>query len=47
MPGELLGKIYIPETVASFGGVFRNPLYICGSASLYAVYTSATAAMKP
>jgi gluconolactonase len=47
--GELLGKIHIPETVANlcFGGTFRNRLYICGSTSLYAVYTSATGAMKP
>jgi gluconolactonase len=30
-----------------FGGTFRNRLYICGSTSLYAVYTSATGAMKP
>jgi gluconolactonase len=43
--GELLGKIHIPETVANltFGSRFRNRLYICGSTSLYAVYTSATA----
>jgi gluconolactonase len=47
--GELLGKIHIPETVANltFGGRFRNRLYICGSTSLYGVYTSATGAMKP
>jgi sugar lactone lactonase YvrE len=47
--GELLGKVHIPETVANlcFGGMFRNRLYICGSTSLYAVYTSATGAMKP
>ena len=47
--GELLGKIHIPETVANlcFGGQQRNRLYICGSTSLYAVYTSARGAMKP
>jgi gluconolactonase len=47
--GELLGKIHIPETVANlcFGGTFRNRLYICGSTSLYAVYTSAQGALKP
>jgi gluconolactonase len=47
--GDLLGKIHIPETVANlcFGGTFRNRLYICGSTSLYAVYTSATGALKP
>jgi gluconolactonase len=47
--GHLLGKIHIPETVANlcFGGQQRNRLYICGSTSLYAVYTSAQGAMKP
>ncbi len=46
---ELLGKIHIPETVANlcFGGQQRNRLYICGSTSLYAVYTSVQGAMKP
>ena len=47
--GDLLGKIHIPETVANlcFGGMQRNRLYICGSSSLYGVYTSAQGAMKP
>jgi gluconolactonase len=47
--GDLLGKIHIPETVANlcFGGQQRNRLYICGSTSLYAVYTGAQGAMKP
>jgi gluconolactonase len=47
--GELLGKIHIPETVANlcFGSTYRNRLYICGSTSLYAVYTSVQGAMKP
>jgi gluconolactonase len=47
--GHLIGKIHIPETVANvcFGGQQRNRLYICGSTSLYAVYTSARGAMKP
>jgi len=47
--GKLLGKIHVPETVANltFGGMRRNRLYICGSTSLYACYTSATGAMKP
>jgi gluconolactonase len=46
---ELLGKVHIPETVANlcFGGQQRNRLYICGSTSLYAVYTSVQGAMKP
>jgi gluconolactonase len=47
--GQLIGKIHIPETVANlcFGGQQRNRLYICGSTSLYAVYTSVQGAMKP
>jgi gluconolactonase len=47
--GELLGKVHIPETVANlcFGGQQRNRLYICGSTSLYAVYTSVQGTMKP
>jgi gluconolactonase len=47
--GHLIGKIHIPETVANlcFGGQQRNRLYICGSTSLYAVYTSAQGALKP
>jgi gluconolactonase len=47
--GHLIGKIHIPETVANvcFGGQQRNRLYICGSTSLYALYTSAKGAMKP
>jgi gluconolactonase len=47
--GDLLGKIHIPETVANlcFGGQQRNRLYICGSTSLYAVYTSVQGSMKP
>jgi gluconolactonase len=46
--GELIGKIHIPETVANlcFGGQQRNRLYICGSTSLYAVYTSVQGALK-
>jgi gluconolactonase len=47
--GDLLGKIHIPETVANlcFGGRFKNRLYICGSTSLYACYTSTQGAVKP
>ena len=47
--GDLIGKIHIPETVANlcFGGQQRNRMYICGSRSLYAVYTSVQGAMKP
>jgi gluconolactonase len=37
--GTLLGKVLVPETVANvcFGGAKRNRLYICATASLYAV----------
>jgi gluconolactonase len=47
--GDPLGKIHIPETVANlcFGGQQRNRMYICGSTSLYAVYTGVQGAMKP
>ncbi len=47
--GTLIGKIHVPETVANltFGGQARNRLYICGSSSLYAVYTSAAGCLKP
>jgi gluconolactonase len=47
--GDLLGVVHIPETVANlcFGGQQRDRLYICGSTSLYAVYTSAQGAQKP
>jgi len=46
--GDLLGKIHIPETVANlcFGGQQRNRLYICGSTSLYAVYTGVQGAIE-
>lgn len=47
--GELIGKVHIPETVANlcFGGQQRNRLYICGSTSVYALYTSVQGALKP
>ncbi len=47
--GHLIGKIHVPETVANlcFGGQQRNRLYICGSTSLYGLYTSAKGALKP
>jgi gluconolactonase len=47
--GTMIGKIHVPETVANltFGGMQRNRLYICGSSSLYACYTSARGALKP
>ena len=39
--------LHIPETVANlcFGDQQRNRLYICGSTSLYAVYTSVQGAI--
>jgi gluconolactonase len=47
--GDLIGKIHVPETVAniSFGGLLRNRLYICGSTSLYACYTTTQGAVLP
>ena len=44
--GVLIGKILIPEIVANvtFGGTKRNRLYICGTTSIYALYTFATGA---
>jgi gluconolactonase len=47
--GALLGKILVPEVVANvcFGGLKRNRLYICGTTSLYAVYTHVNGAQMP
>jgi gluconolactonase len=47
--GDMIGKVHTPETVANltFGGQQRNRLYILGSTSVYAVYTSAQGALKP
>ncbi len=47
--GRLLGKIRIPEVVANveFGTLKRNRLYICGTASLYAIYVKTRAASRP
>ena len=40
----LIGKILIPELVANvtFGGAKLNRLFICGTTSLYSMYTTAT-----
>jgi gluconolactonase len=40
--GKLIGRIRIPEIVANvcFGGPKRNRLFMVGSQSVYAVYTS-------
>ena len=42
--GTLLGKFLIPEMVANvtFGGTKRNRLYICGTTSIYSMFTFAT-----
>ena len=44
--GTLIGKILIPEIVANvtFGGTKRNRLYICGTTSIYSMYTFVTGA---
>ena len=44
--GVLIGKFLIPEIVANvvFGGTKRNRLYICGTTSIYSLYTFATGA---
>lgn len=44
--GNLIGKILIPEMVANvtFGGPAGNRLFICGTTSLYALYTTANGA---
>lgn len=44
--GTLKGKVRIPELVANacFGGPKRNRLFICGTTSLYSVYTTVTGA---
>jgi gluconolactonase len=47
--GTLLGKILVPEVVANvcFGGLKKNRLYICGTTSLYAIYTHVNGALRP
>lgn len=44
--GTKIGHIHIPERVGNltFGGAQRNRLYMCGSQSLYSVYTEAQGA---
>jgi gluconolactonase len=44
--GTMIGKILIPEIVANvtFGGVKRNRLYICGTTSIYSMYTTVVGA---
>ena len=47
--GTLIGKVTIPELVANvtFGGAKRNRLFICGTTSLYSLYTTATGVSLP
>ena len=47
--GELIGKVRVPEVCANvvFGGPIRNRLFICGSTSLYAVYTNTRGVQVP
>ena len=42
--GTLIGKVLIPELVANvtFGGTKLNRLFICGTTSLYSLYTTVT-----
>ncbi|MBI3210198.1 MAG: SMP-30/gluconolactonase/LRE family protein [Candidatus Solibacter usitatus] len=44
--GKRIGQIHLPEICANlcFGGTKRNRLFMCGSQSLYAVYTEAIGA---
>ena len=47
--GTLLGKFLVPEIVGNvtFGGTKRNRLYICGTTSIYSLFTFATGWLKP
>jgi gluconolactonase len=42
----LLAFLHTPEVVANlvFGGTKRNRLFMCGSASIYAIYVDAVGA---
>ncbi|GLQ18173.1 gluconolactonase [Maritalea porphyrae] len=44
--GKLLGKIFVPETVANlcFIGSKKNRLFICATTSVYAIYVNASGA---
>ncbi len=44
--GKMIGKINTPERVANlcFGGPKRNRLFMCGTTSLYSLYTEAEGA---
>lgn len=47
--GTLLGRIVVPEVVGNicFGGIRRNRLFICATASLYAIYLNTQGALRP
>lgn len=47
--GTLIGKIFVPETVANltFGGPHRDRLFIAATTSLYAVYLNTTGIQVP
>lgn len=47
--GKLLGKIFVPETVANvtFGGPRRNRLFIAASTSLYALALGSNGVQRP
>ncbi|PDT44340.1 SMP-30/gluconolactonase/LRE family protein [Sinorhizobium fredii] len=47
--GSLLGKIFVPQTVANltFGGPRRNRLFIAATSSLYSIYVAVTGTQVP
>jgi gluconolactonase len=47
--GTLLGKLFVPHRVANltFGGAFRNRLFICASQHLYAAFVNTRGAQWP
>jgi gluconolactonase len=47
--GELLGKILVPFRVSNltFGGLYKNRLFICGSRTLYSIFLNTRGAQKP
>ncbi len=47
--GTLLGKIFVPATVANltFGGRNRSRLFLCASQTLYAIYVNRRGAQTP
>jgi gluconolactonase len=47
--GELLGKILVPYRVSNltFGGIFKNRLFIAGSQTLYSIFVNCRGAQTP